>query len=239
MKLVLLTALTITFARIAPAHSLEASTTYDLFDPQKTGITFQIGYSAGVHEGTITAADVKVVLGQKNKVLSGQFIIPISAMHTGNETRDCHMREALGIDYKNSQFPNDHVCNSKDQTPESGPDSIVYPTIEFKFVNVKSNSNSELPEVLEVGKVYTLAVQGIFSMHGIHKDFSQETSTEFVPIQVKLLNAQTGEIQIAAKFPISLKEYGITVKPFKFGFVKINVADDAKVTVNMKISPLK
>ena len=212
---------------------------YLLSNQSATGTTFQIGYSAGVHDGVVSAIDAEVTLDQKNQILAGDFKIDIANMSTGNKTRDCHMREALGIDYSVSQFPNEHVCNSDDKTPTEGPDAIKYPEISFHFSSVKSNSNSVLSEVLEVGKVYNLAVQGKFSVHGQIKDFTALDSTEFIPVQVKLINAETGELQLTGKFDIVLKDFGVIVKPFKFGFIKIGVADKAKVSLNMKLSPRK
>ena len=220
---------------IGAAHAQTETKLYTTANTKSTGVTFQIGYSAGVHDGTVNAIDTQVTLDSKNQILSGVFTININSMSTGNKNRDCHMREALGIDYTNSKFPDEHVCDSNEQTPATGPDSIVFPEIKFEFSSVKANSNSVLPEVLEVGKVYNLAIQGRLTVHGQVKDFTAADSTEFVPVQVKLLDAQTGEIQIVSKFDVVLKDFGVIVKPFKFGFVKISVADKAKVSLNMKL----
>lgn len=209
---------------------------YSLSNPSKTGITFKIGFSAGVHDGDVDAMENKVVLDKKNNILSGDFKILIDHISTGNSTRDCHMREALGIKYEGSQFPNEHVCDSDDKLPASGPDAASYQAISFSFTSVKANSNSLLPETLEVGKVYNLAVQGKFTMHGRTKDFSAVNSTEFIPVQVKLINAETQELQLASKFEVSLSEFGVVVKPFKLGPFKIGVSDKAKVSLDMKLS---
>lgn len=225
---------------IAHAETVPADVKiYTQADTKSTGVTFQIGYSAGVHDGTVTEIDSRVTLDNKNQILSGVFIININQMSTGNKNRDCHMREALGINYVNSKFPDEHVCDSNEQIPATGPDSIAFPEIKFEFSSVKMNSNSILPEILEVGKVYSLAIQGKLTVHGQVKDFTAADSTEFIPVQVKLLDAQTGEIQLISKFDVVLKDFGVIVKPFKFGFVKINVADKAKVSLNMKLSPKK
>ncbi len=228
------------FANVMFAQNSATDTKkYSLTNQSATGTTFQIGYSAGVHDGTVSTIDAEVTLDQKNQILAGDFKIDIANMSTGNKTRDCHMREALGIDYSVSQFPNEHVCNSEDKTPTDGPDAIKYSEISFHFSSVKSNSNSILSEVLEVGKVYNIAVQGKLTVHGQVKDFTALDSTEFIPVQIKLLNSETGELQLTGKFDIVLKDFGIIVKPFKFGFVKIGVADKAKVSLNMKLSPRK
>lgn len=208
---------------------------YVLADTKAPGVTFQIGYSAGIHDGTTGFMTANVSLSQKNEILKGDFKIPISQISTGNATRDCHMREALGIDYTDSKFPTDHVCDSDNQLPETGPDSIAFPEIRFKFSNVKKDSGTELPEVLEVGKSYKVAIQGQWIIHGQTVDLAANEGTESIPVQVKLLDATTQEIQVTGKFQISLKAFNIQVKPFKIAFISIGVADVAKVTLNTKM----
>ncbi len=236
---------TITAASIAHAQTPNQTIIrYGLADAKVSGVTFQIGYSAGVHDGTVSTILAGVTLDEKNQILAGDFIVPIASMSTGNATRDCHMREALGIDYNNnnakgSKFPAEHVCDSNNQTPKVGPDAIVFDRIKFSFRTVKANSNSVLPAVMEVGKVYKLAVQGQWTMHGIVQDISLPTSTEFVPVEVKLLNATTKEIQVSGKFELSLKKFNVIVKPFKFGPINITVADNAKITLNSKLAIIK
>ncbi len=208
---------------------------YVLADAKSPGVTFQIGYSAGVHDGTTSEMTANVTLSQKNAILKGDFKIPISQISTGNSTRDCHMREALGINYTDSKFPTDHVCDSDNQLPQTGPDSIAYPEIRFKFTNVKKDSGTELPEVLEVGKAYKVAIQGQWIIHGQTVDLAANEGTESIPVQVKLLDAETQEIQVTGKFQISLKAFNIIVKPFKIAFIQSGVADNAKVTLNTKM----
>src|SRR3954471_299985 len=62
------------------------------------GVTFTLGWTLGTHEGqasrvtgSVQAQVEPFVIGQ------GEFRVPITAMSTGSTTRDCHMREALGI----------------------------------------------------------------------------------------------------------------------------------------------
>lgn len=220
-------------ATLIASYAAAAEKNYSLKNPSSTGITFQIGYSAGVHDGTIGAVSHTVVLDEKNNVLKGDFEINIDDLHTGNETRDCHMREALGLNYDISAFPEEHVCDKKDLLPNEGPDAVTYPTIHFSFTNLKSTDR--LPEVLVEGQTYTLAIQGVWSVHGVTQDLTKNGTNDFIPVQIKVLDAQAGELQLISKFEISLKDYGVIVKPFKFGPIKVGVADKAKVTLNMKL----
>jgi hypothetical protein len=212
----------------------QAQLKYSLANKNATGVTFQIAYSLGVHDGTVSEMDSSVQLSDKNKILSGEFTVPLSAMATGNATRDCHMREALGIKYEGSAFPTDHVCVG-DQLPATGPNAMAFENLQFKFKNVKAAA-SELPEVLEVGKSYPILIQGQWTLHGVTVDVGTDES---IAVQVKLLDGATGELQLFGKFELSLAKFGVVVKPFKIAFVKIGVADNAKVTINTRLLPTK
>ncbi len=229
MKNVLMLAVALLSINVA-----QAQLKYSLANKASTGVTFQIAYSLGVHDGTVSEMDSSIQLSDKNKILTGEFSVPISAMSTGNATRDCHMREALGIKYEGSAFPADHVCINN-ELPTSGPDSLAFNKLQFKFKNVKATT-SELPEVLEVGKSYPVLIQGQWTLHGVTVDVGAEES---IAVQVKLLDDVTGELQLFGKFELSLAKFGVVVKPFKLGFVKIGVADNAKITINTRLLPKK
>src|SRR5262245_5385660 len=95
-------------------------------------MTFSLGWTLGTHEGR--ASQVSGSLRARLdplEILEGEFRVPIGAMSTGSVSRNCHMREALGIDYSRSRFPREHVCVN-DQVPASGPDSVVFPDIVIK-----------------------------------------------------------------------------------------------------------
>lgn len=233
--IIALSTLTLSFAQ---AQTSASSTEYTLADAKSTGVTFQIAYSLGIHDGNVSQMNSSVKLSEKNKILSGEFSVPLSAMATGNSTRDCHMTEALGIDYKNSKFPAEHVC-ANDQLPASGPDAMAFDHIQFKFVSLKDSANAGLPEVLEVGKVYNLAIQGQWTIHGVTQEIGGQNPDEAINVQVKLLDPATGELQLFGKFELSLAKFGVVVKPFKIAFVKIGVADIAKIIINTRMIPKK
>ncbi len=234
MKLVSFFSIFSLISGITYAATSSDGTEYTLASQNNPGVTFSIGYSLGQHDGSAQAMSSSVKLTKDNKILSGTFSVPISSMTTGNSKRDCHMMEALGIDYSKSQFPKEHVCNS-DILPTSGPDSVSFQTIDFNFISIKGDSNSGLPAVLEEGKVYNLPIHGKWTIHGVTQEVGGAQSNEVVLAQVKLLNASTGELQLFAKFNISLSKFGVIVKPFKIAFVSIGVDDIAKVTFNTRM----
>jgi polyisoprenoid-binding protein YceI len=193
--------------------------------PVSSMIRFSIPYSMGVHQGAANAVRSQVVTDENDRVLSARFSVPIDSMVTGNSQRDCHLREALGIDYSHSVFPKEHVCDSRNQMPTSGPDSVQYSDINVEFEEMSLPS-----EPLTLGVPQVLNVKVRFNIHGIEK-------VRMVPVSVtKTVGAnQVPGFRIVAQFDESLKDYGVQVKPFSLGFFKISVKDTVTVQVALNL----
>lgn len=170
--------------------------------PGQSSIAFELPYTAGIVKGTAKVLEGRLMLDAKNVLQSGRLSVPLTAVLTGNETRDCHMREAMGIDYTNSAFPGQHVCNQQNQTPPTGPNSVVFPNIEFEFTALTLIDGAPLPEVLEEGRVNAINLQGRFTIHG-------KTNTAQMIGQLK---ETAGVLTLTVNFPVKLADYGIVVK---------------------------
>ena len=85
-------------AALLVAVSVQASQTYVPVPVAKsTGVSFDIGYSAGVHHGKVSDFAGEVIVTSGLLPISAHLSVQIANMSTGNPTRDCHMREALGL----------------------------------------------------------------------------------------------------------------------------------------------
>lgn len=189
-----------------------------------TGIRFDLAYTAGIHHGFSqnVAGDV-IINVDPIEARSVTLKIPIDSMTTGDATRDCHMRESLGIDYTNSNFPKDHVCE-KNKIPETGPNSVVYPNIELTILGVRSSDASPAPS-LAVGKSATVSANVRLSIHGVSKDL-------VVPLTITSKDSK-GTLQVTSNFPVLLADFKIIVKKFLF----IKVADTANVKIDLNLVP--
>lgn len=188
-------------------------------------INFDLPFTGGIHKGSATGLNGTVVLDASNQLLSGRLTVPISAIKTANDTRDCHMREALGIDYTNSNFPAQHVCNAQNQTPPTGPNSIVFPNIEFEFLTLTLPDGTALPAALETGKANEVLLKGRFSIHGM---------TE--PIELSgLLTQISNGLRLQFTFPMVLKNHNIIVKPSQAGGITIKVGPEATVKLDLTL----
>lgn len=201
-----------------------------------TGVTFKVPYTAGVHSGKASSIRSDVQINADGSLKKAVFAVPIAAMTTGNAVRDCHMREALGIDYQNSSFPKKHVCDSDNQLPASGPDAVVYPDVAFQFSGLSANAIA-LPPQLEVGQIHKIEVQGRWLVHG--KERAMTTAGKTMVVSVERVAGDESLIRLKTDLTLSLKEFGVIVKPFKLGPIEIGVGDAVRVQLDLLLQKVQ
>jgi polyisoprenoid-binding protein YceI len=188
----------------------------------KSGIEFHIPYTAGTHDGEARISKAQLNLDFDRPGISmGEFIVPIEMMTTGNPERDCHMREALGLNYEQSDFPKEHACNDKHQLPNSGKNAVVFPEIIFKILSLRSLDPSG--KILH-DKETNIEVEGQWTIHGVSKK-------EKIPMKI---NSSGEKIVIHGETKFSLKDYNIVVKSGKVLFVTIGVKDTVRVNFDIQ-----
>ncbi len=197
-------------------------------NPNETGAKFDIDYFAGTHHGEAKHldADLEMELGDQFAIKAGKFNVPIASLETGNASRDCHLREALGIDYTHSKFPGDHVCDANDQVPSSGPDSIAYPFVEIEMLDWSALNNQKS---LLAGDTISLAIKAKISIHGVKKEGVS------IPVQLSYLDQNKGLVQLTANFTLSLKDFGAIVKPVLGSFG--TVSDEVRINLDSVFAP--
>lgn len=145
------------------------------------------------HRDTVTFvldAPLEVINGLSNEVkgavtvqgqrASGKFLVPVSSLRTGNDTRDEHLRDERWLDA--AKFPN-----------------IV---LEFKDL--------ELPATLEAGKPLVLKTKGRFTIHGVTREEPLEVTALLLKESAETKNRAEGDLlRVRAKFKIPLEAYGI------------------------------
>ena len=186
------------------------------------GVTFSLGWTLGTHQGRASRVTGSLDAQLDPLVVSqGEFRVPIAAMSTGSTTRDCHMREALGIDYARSHFPAEHVCVN-DQVPVSGPDSVVYPDIVIKVQGVRPSQGVTSGSALRLTPAQPVEAQVLFSLstHGTTRDMS-------APIRLQLTKPDV--VQVQMEFEVKLADFGLVVKMPAL----MKVEDRAKVKLNL------
>lgn len=167
-----------------------------------SGITIAVPYILGVHHGSAAQVSGSLLASNNFGTITGSLVVPLASMTTGNPTRDCHMRESLGIDYTKSQYPKTHICDSNNQLPSSGGDSVVFQNVVFKLLGV--TSAGDIASQMKVGNTINLSASGTWVIHGVEKNLS-------FPLKVLVLDG--GNLNIKGSIPFSLSDYGIVVKP--------------------------
>lgn len=182
-----------------------------------SGITMTIPYDLGTHHGVASQVSGALTASQNFTIITGKLIVPIEFMATGNPTRDCHMREALGLDYTKSNFPKLHVCDANNQLPKSGVDSITFQNVEFTLLGV---TGGDIASELKPGNTFNLTANGNFNIHGVQKAIT-------FPLALTILPDRT--INIKGSIPFSLTDYGVIVKPVLGIGVKNNLTADLDI----------
>ncbi len=198
--------------------------------PSSSGLKFSIAYTAGVHKGSASQMEGLAIIDQNDQLKQLDIRVPIATMSTGNPTRDCHMREALGIDYAQSRFPKDHVCNAANQTPPQGNDAIVFHDIDFKFMQIEKSAVSA---TMNPNVEYPVLVTARVSFHGFTKDIHG--------IEIKVTKTvdkdEAVSYHIKSAFSLSLNDFGVVVKPLKLGPFSIGVDDKVNLDIAIALRP--
>lgn len=181
-----------------------------------TGIEFHIPYSMGTHDGDAHEVTGTVTLDLSNpSTAKGGFKVPIGSLTTGDKSRDCHLLEAMGLDYTQSKYPNEHVCNGVDKIPSDPSNVIIYPDIEFKLKSIQ----------MADGKISN--IDGEWIIRGV-------ATPAHIPVKV----TPDGQgFRVTGTSPISLSAHHIVVKSAKLLFVTISVEDTATVDLDLHFEP--
>jgi polyisoprenoid-binding protein YceI len=216
--------LLIVFTLLFSSQAFPSSKTYTLVD--KSRVLFHLPYTMGTHDGEAIAGKSKINFDREHPdATTGELLFPIEMMFTGNDKRNCHMREALGLKYDQSDFPEVHVCNELNRLPESGKNAVVFPEITFKISSLKSLDKSG--GILPDGET-SIEVEGIWNIHGI---------TQKAVIPVKLILADQ-KIRVQGETVLSLKSFDVIVKPVKILFFTVAVKDLVKVNFDFTMNAL-
>lgn len=175
---------------------------------EKSKVAISLPYSMGVHEFSAKAFSGKLEWDEKaNEIKSGELKLAIQGIKVKKSEQKCHMMEAMGLDYKASEFPESHVCNKDDELPKDGPDSIKYPEITATLLSpIKMGENE---------------VKVSWQIHGKTKEIT-------MPITM----TKGDGIVLTSNWKMKLSDFDIIVKKFLFIAVKDDVS--LKMTLALK-----
>ncbi len=168
-------------------------------------MAIDLPYTFGTHnfEARQLAGEVRVDW-QAAPVVTGRLTLPLESIHGGGDTLNCHMREAMGLDYARSRFPRKHVC-SGGKLPATGNDAVAFPDITFEIKRVVVDSAHTRSGEYEMWRATAV---GRWTIHGVTRDASIDLRLT-VPANE---TAHPRWVRVEGAHKIRLTDYGIQVK---------------------------
>jgi len=181
-------------------------------------------YSLGSH--TQVAGEVRGEVRTDPSTLaevSGAVVVPLASIRGDGSTRDCHMREALGLDYTaGGHFPAEHVCDASNQLPASGPDAVAFPEIRMELITARPLDDLSL---LGQGQPVRVELEVKWMLHGV-----AHVQKELA----RVLRDGTG-LRARGRSTIVLRDFDVVVKPVKVLFAEVKVGDAVTVSYDLKL----
>lgn len=173
-----------------------------------TKIEVKVPYTFGTHDITSSEMTGSVDFDiEKSLINSGTLRVDISNLKNKDEKLQCHLRESIGLDYDQSEFPDDHVCDDDNKLPSEGKNAIAYKEIVAQVITPIASGEIEVPVS--------------WTIHGKTQQLPTKLQTTW--------NPETKRLLIEGKITFKRKDFGIIVKKFLF------VAVDEEIPVNFKV----
>jgi len=181
-------------------------------------------YSLGTHTQVARQIEGEVTLDPATlDAVSGAVVVPLAGIHGDGGTRDCHMREALGLDYAaGGRFPREHVCDGEDRLPPSGPESVAFPEVRLELLGARPMDD---PALLEAGKPVRVELEVRWVLHGVGHPAHE----------IARIVRDGAGLHVRGRSTVVLADHGVVVKPTKVLFAEIKVGDAVTVTYDLKL----
>lgn len=215
-------------ALLLPAAAVAEPRTYRVASPAEgSKAEAVVVYSLGSHTQTAQEIRGEVTLDPATLATgSGSIVVPIAGLHGDGSTRDCHMREALGLNYAaGGRFPKEHVCDGQNRLPASGPESVAFPDIRLELLGGRPLDDLSF---LAAGQPVRVEIDVRWTIHGVTRDRKE---------LVRVVRDGPG-LHVRGRSTVALADYGVVVKSTKVLFADITVGDAVTVTYDLKLMPL-
>ncbi|HEY6908060.1 MAG TPA: YceI family protein [Myxococcales bacterium] len=187
------------------------------------GITTSLSYTFGTHGDRVVRVAGELRMDPDSpQGVTGTLRVPIDAIVSDSQERDCHMREALGIDYSRSQYPREHVC--KDDRLPAG--AVAYPEIVLRIRGAQAAPVTSM----SVGKDSPVSVDALWTIHGV-------TRPARLSLQASRDAKTPGAVRLRGTSEIRLSEFGVVVKSAQVLFVTSSVGETATVHFDLELVP--
>ncbi len=184
-------------------------------------VAVELPYTFGTHRFSARALQGEVRADWKQApIVTGRLALPLASLHGGGDTLNCHMREAMGLDYARSSFPGKHVCTDG-QLPAAGNDAVAFPEIAFDIERVVVDSAR-----VRSGEyaLWRATAFGRWTIHGVTRAGTVDLRLTIPANEI----AHPRWVRVEGVWKIRLADYGIKVKR---AFV-VTAGDEATVKLD-------
>jgi YceI-like domain len=169
------------------------------------GIRIDLPYTFGIHTFDASLVQGEVHVDWKPApAVSGRLTLALASIHGGGDTLNCHMREAMGLNYARSAFPGKHVC-ADGKLPATGNDAVAFPEIMFEIKRVTVDTARSRAGEYEMWRATAF---GRWTIHGVARDASIDLRLT-VPANE---TAHPRWVRVEGVRKIRIADYGIQVK---------------------------
>lgn len=193
-------------------------------------INFSVKYTLGKHEGLVNQFTISGRISNNDVINKVHLSIPIAEMSTQHGLRDCHMREALGMNYEFSVYPKKHLCNLVGKLSKKEQEQIVYPSVDVEILNIQTSSEQGF--VIGTPVITDCLVK--VTMHGVTKEY-------VMPVAVlKSLSSENSQVkyQVIVSTTLNTSDFGIIVKAVNFGPFEMKVDTEVKIQGNFSLKAI-
>lgn len=196
-------------------------------EAETRGITVDVPYTFGTHQVTAHRVEGEILMDpQSLQVQSSQLHVSIFELKSDDPQRDCHMREALGLDYSRSRFPKDHVCDAQNRLPSQGNDAVAFPEIKLRITSARPLDD---PRLLNQGKEIRVVADGTWTIHGV---------TRRTRFELTASDDLNGTFRVRGRHAFVLSDYGVEVKSANAVIFSSSVRGGATAIFNLRLEPV-
>lgn len=213
-------------AIVAQAEKTEKSDRLVL-DTAKSTVNFEFAFTLGKVRGEARLNDFafdKELINTEPLAPIGKLSVDVASMKTGDDERDCHVKESLMLDYSQSKFPDEHICTAEDEIRDDQRGAIKFETVSFEISKIEIEPDWQA--LVAAGKPAKALASGAWNIRGAQK-------TDAIELVLSKTGESPSKLTAVGATKMDFSDFGIIVKEANLLLFKIRVK--SPITVSLKL----
>ena len=193
--------------------------------PGTPAVVIRVPYTLGTHEHRVATVRGGVRLDPTTLTSDGGHLVArIDDIVSESPERDCHLREAIGLDYSFSRFPREHVCDGANRLPTAGPDAVAYPEVTLDVLSARPLDPVDRPSEVRLDVAATWTLRGV-------------SRPAHLSLSVSRPSSRRDALRVRGRATLRLDDFGIVVKSARALFVTISAGEVATAEIDVLLAP--